>query len=118
MSLDDDLPTHSNTLPIGPETAGTEKLEAATRELGSLCSCWWTGTTDTEEGKKNLFKCYGSVRTTHFDHPTHNKKKTTTQYLKYTSFNMLLLIHSCSAVQFIESLLQYDTFNCILYEVV
>lgn len=52
MSLDEDLPTHSNTFPIGPPTAGTEKLEAATRELGSSCSCWWTGTTDTEEGER------------------------------------------------------------------
>lgn len=52
MSLGEDLPTHSNTLPIGPPTAGTEKLEAATRELGSPCSCWWTGTTDTEGGKE------------------------------------------------------------------
>lgn len=45
----EDWPTHSNTFPIGPETAGKETLEAAARALDSPCSFWWTSTTDTED---------------------------------------------------------------------
>lgn len=47
----EDEPTHSNTFPIGPETAGKETLEAAARALDILCSFWWSSTTDTEDTK-------------------------------------------------------------------